>query len=64
MNSLELIDTYHGHAGSIKNIQVSPECRYVLSSSEDHTLKLWEYVSCKPLTIFCGHRDIVVSIYV
>jgi len=59
MNSIELVGTFTKHANSVRNVQVSPNCNYVLSSSEDHTLKLWEYQTFKPLTIFYGHRDIV-----
>jgi len=45
MNSIEEQGIYKGHTGGVRNIQISPDGNSVLSASEDHTIKLWDYSS-------------------
>lgn len=40
---IEKIGTYHGHSNSIRNVQVSKDCKNMLSCCEDHSLRLWDY---------------------
>eukprot|EP00349_Pseudokeronopsis_sp_Brazil_P008471 CAMPEP_0202956054 /NCGR_PEP_ID=MMETSP1396-20130829/607_1 /ASSEMBLY_ACC=CAM_ASM_000872 /TAXON_ID= /ORGANISM="Pseudokeronopsis sp., Strain Brazil" /LENGTH=107 /DNA_ID=CAMNT_0049672905 /DNA_START=546 /DNA_END=869 /DNA_ORIENTATION=+ len=42
-NSLEAAGEFLGHTGAVRNIAISHDCQWVASSSEDHTVKLWDY---------------------
>ena len=59
--TVKVTDVYHGHSNSVRNINVSKDGRMVLTSCEDHSLRIWDYYECKPLLIFSGHHDLVVS---
>ncbi|CCH44704.1 Transcription initiation factor TFIID subunit 5 [Wickerhamomyces ciferrii] len=45
-----------GHSGSIYGISFSPDNRYLLSSSEDRTTKLWSLDTYTPLVNYKGHN--------
>jgi len=51
-----------GHTFSISSVAFSPDGRYALSGSRDHTLKLWEVSTGRELRTFKGHKDIVYSV--
>jgi len=50
-----------GHTGTVTSVCFSPDGRYALSSSEDHTLKLWDVQSGKEIKSFEGHTMDVTS---
>ena len=51
-----------GHAGKVKSVTFSPDGRYALSGSEDHTLKLWEVSTGKEIRTFRGLSQYVYSV--
>lgn len=52
-NTIQII-TQSGHAGQIGAVAMSPDGRYILSSSMDETAKLWDAASGKELRTFTG----------
>lgn len=52
---------YKGHSNSVRHVAVSQSNAHLLSTCEDHSLRLWDYRSYEPLIIFSGHHDNVVS---
>lgn len=51
-----------GHVAEVTAVAVSPDGRYVLSGSNDKTLKLWEISSGKEISTFTGHSGSVSSV--
>jgi WD40 repeat protein/serine/threonine protein kinase len=63
----ELRAAYHvrrfeGHTGCVRSVALSPDGRWVLSGSEDKTLRLWELSSGKCVRTFEGHKELVTSV--
>ena len=54
--------TFEGHKLDVNSVCPSRDGRYVLSGSEDHTMKLWEVATGRYLRTFEGHTDRVSSI--
>ena len=52
---------YTGHFSSVRQIEVSEDFKYLLSSSEDHSIFLWDTATQKPKRILAGHTDLAVS---
>ncbi|NJO39172.1 MAG: protein kinase [Cyanobacteria bacterium CRU_2_1] len=50
------------HTSLINAIAISPDGRYVLSGSDDRTIKLWEVATGKCLRTFKGHRERVFAV--
>lgn len=44
-----------GHAAAIRSIEFSPDGRFLLTSSDDSTAKLWEIASGREVRMFSGH---------
>ena len=44
------------------SVAFSPDCRYVLSDSNDSTLKLWDVTTGALVRTFKGHTDLVYSV--
>jgi hypothetical protein len=53
---------FGGHTGSVWLISFSPDGRFVLSGSDDKTLKLWDVATGKALRSFQGHGGWVRSV--
>jgi WD40 repeat protein len=51
-----------GHSVSIKAIAFSPDGKYGLSGSLDHTMKLWDIESGREIRTFTGHTDGISSL--
>jgi centriolar protein POC1 len=41
LRSQNVIQVYEGHTGPVKNIDFHPNSPYLISSSEDNTVKIW-----------------------
>ncbi len=55
---LSLID----HTGFILSVAFSPDGKYVLTGSNDHTARLWDAATGKKVRVFKGHSDGVSSV--
>ncbi|MFH1982499.1 MAG: caspase family protein [Pseudomonadota bacterium] len=53
-----------GHSSSINAIAISADGKFVISGSDDRTLKLWDIDSGREIRTFKGHPDNVVSVAV
>ncbi|MBA3017351.1 MAG: caspase family protein [Proteobacteria bacterium] len=51
-----------GHSNIILSIAFSPDGKYLLSGSADHTLKLWDVATGREIRTFIGHTAQVESI--
>jgi WD40 repeat protein len=51
-----------GHTNWVYAVAFSPDGRYVISSSGDHTLKLWEISTSRVIRTYKGHADFVTSV--
>ena len=58
---LQTTGKYVGHYNSVRHIEVSDDFKYMLSSSEDHSIFLWFNDTFKPSHILAGHTDLCVS---
>jgi WD40 repeat protein len=59
---LEKSYKFEGHTDTINSVCFSPDGSYVLSGSDDRTLRLWEIASGKEIMKFEGHIDDVTSV--
>jgi U3 small nucleolar RNA-associated protein 13 len=62
LTTLVCINTQLAHDKDINCVAVSPNDRYVATSSQDKTIKLWEREQLKLLGVFRGHRRGVWSV--
>ena len=53
---LEKLGVYKGHSNSVRHVAVNNK-KHLLSTCEDHSLRLWDYNSYEPLVIFSGHTN-------
>ena len=51
---------FKGHSNSVRHVAVSRDNSHLLSTCEDHSLRLWDYQTYQPKIIFSGHHDNVV----
>ena len=65
---LELATTLHqigeirrleGHEGAVNCVVFSPSGQYVLSGSEDNTVRLWDAMNGREVRCFVGHTESV-----
>lgn len=55
----EQIDLFSGHSSGIRNIDYSPDHKHLITSCEDHSLRIWDYASGVSKYLLAGHRDVV-----
>ena len=61
MNNPEFVFNV-GHADFIDSVCYSPDGKYIASSSEDKTIKIWEVETGRELRTLSGHSDEVYSV--
>ena len=54
--------TMTGHNGAITSVAYSPDGKFVLSGSDDKTLKLWNAADGKEVRTFIGHHGAVTGV--
>jgi len=60
---IKCLRTFQGHNWPVFSVCFSPDGRYALSGSSDHTLKLWDVETGECLRTFKGHKDAVNSVF-
>lgn len=51
-----------GHEGGVCSVGFSPDGRYIVSGSEDKTVRVWDAENGKQLAVLCGHEKTVMSV--
>ncbi len=54
--------TFTGHSKPLKSAVFTPDGNFILSASEDKTLKLWSIKTGQDIRTFWGHKDIISSV--
>jgi WD40 repeat protein len=57
-----LLRTLKGHTSSVSAIAVTPDGKYLVSGSVDHTVRVWHLETGKQLFTFTGHSEWVNAI--
>jgi WD40 repeat protein len=51
-----------GHKGPVYSAALSPGCRYVVSGSNDQTVRVWDATRGRELLALKGHTDAVTGV--
>ena len=51
-----------GHKNSVRSVAITQDGKYIVSGSDDETIKLWDIQTGKEVRSFEGHTDIVRSV--
>lgn len=62
MKKNKLIRTLRGHTDSIGSVCISPDNLFILSGSDDHTVRIWEFNSGKEVRCISSHENSVNSV--
>ena len=46
-----------GHSGEVRSIAISPDNKFLLSGSDDKTIKLWNLATGREIRTFKGHQE-------
>lgn len=49
--------TLTGHTNAITSLQISPDSKWLISSSKDHSIRLWEIGNWNNVQVWQGHND-------
>lgn len=58
---LRVRDKFCGHSMGIRSAEISKDGAKLVSGCEDHSLRVWDYQTCKAEKLLAGHGDFVVS---
>lgn len=58
---LEILQKYEGHSHGIRDVSFNKDCSKLLTCCEDHSLRIWDPKTQKPLALFAGHTDFVTG---
>lgn len=51
-----------GHFSRVTSVDFTPDCKYIISSSEDNSLRIWRFLDRKMIGVLRGHYDKVICI--
>ena len=51
-----------GHTDRVNKVKITPDGRYVISGSNDYSVKIWDTVTLQCIADFKEHNDYVVSV--
>ncbi|KAF3926024.1 hypothetical protein ABW20_dc0108314 [Dactylellina cionopaga] len=57
-----LLQTLEGHKDSVNSVALSPDDKFLASTSGDKTIRLWEAATGAPLQTLQGHKDRVSAV--
>ncbi|MBW4561527.1 MAG: hypothetical protein KME32_10310 [Mojavia pulchra JT2-VF2] len=57
-----LVRTILGHSGSIYTVALTPDGKYIISGSDDKTIKVWNWQTGEEVRTLAGHDDYVRAI--
>ena len=64
LHSYTNVVAYKGHNFPVWDLDISPQCLYFATGSQDRTARLWNLEYTFPLRIFAGHlQDVDVSLW-
>lgn len=58
----QLIRTLADHKGYINAVEITPDGSHIISASDDHTLKVWDFKTGEMLKTLRGHTDKVNAV--
>ncbi len=63
-NSVEYPQVFvqFGHTAPVESVAFSPDGKYIISGSQDNTIRLWDVLTGKEIRVFKGHYDDVTSV--
>jgi small GTP-binding protein len=56
---MKSIATLIGHEGGVWSVAVTPDGKRAVSASTDHTLQVWDLITCRSVATLKGHEDAV-----
>ena len=59
---LEDTKTLSGHNNSVRSVAITPDRKYIVSGSDDNTIKIWDFNSGKEIKTLSGHNNEVMSV--
>ena len=52
----------YGHWGDVQGVAFTPDARFLLSVSDDHSVRAWDLAGGRDLRPFDGHEDKVIAL--
>jgi len=59
--NVDIMDYYSGHSMGVRSIELNKDATRMITGCEDHSLRVWDFKTGKPLSILSGHRDVVTG---
>jgi FOG: WD40 repeat len=54
--------TLQGHTGCVTTLAVTSDYKYIVSGSDDYTIRIWNVLEKTQETVFCGHKSAVITL--
>jgi WD40 repeat protein len=51
-----------GHADWVRDIALTPDGKFIVTGSDDHTARMWDFASLTCIRVFSGHTDTVRAV--
>lgn len=60
-DGFKIQDFFSGHSSSIRSMNVSKDGSQLATGCEDHSLRIWDYKTCKAKSMLVGHNGVVTG---